>query len=179
MTLSQIAKKIEEVIKDELDYALDDSLMIPVQKFEASLEDTGKVLAKLRAEGRIRSFMTIQQEGWDTTHWHIRVDEEDFVQGVPARLIQFDAKTGTLQCGERKTKIRPSTNTSHVCRTVFSRPLGEIVQESDILDSIRESKRDNNRLVYDAVNAINKTAKYNLGIQKLLTWERNHVRVNV
>lgn len=173
MTLTEIAATLEVLIEEELDYAVDSSLVISVHKVGASLEDTHKVLTKFKTLGKIREFERLQQDDtWQTTHWHIEVTKNEFHETKAAKNLTFDDRTGIMECQGKKTRIKPGTIMFSVCKKIYEHPLGTNVPEI-------EFERDGRRSVYDAVQGINKRASERLGIPKLLTYERCHVRVNV
>lgn len=91
--------------------------------------------------------------------------------------LQFNEETGQILFGTMRCQIPINTNQYFLCRKMFSVPLGTPVKEIDILDMI-DWARDTKRSVYDAMLAVNKKAKQNLGIEKLLKWNAGRVWVN-
>jgi len=91
--------------------------------------------------------------------------------------LQFNEETGQILFGSIRCQIPINTNQYFLCRKMFSVALGTPVKEIDILDMI-DWARDTKRSVYDAMLAVNKKAKQNLGIEKLFKWNAGRVWVN-
>lgn len=91
--------------------------------------------------------------------------------------LRFNEETGQILFGNIQCQIPINTNQYFLCRKMFSAPLGTPVKEIDILDMI-DWARDTKRSVYDAMLAVNKKAKQNLGIEKLFKWNAGRVWVN-
>lgn len=91
--------------------------------------------------------------------------------------LRFNEETGQILFGNIQCQIPINTNQYFLCRKMFSTPLGTPVKEIDILDMI-DWARDTKRSVYDAMLAVNKKAKQNLGIEKLFKWNAGRVWVN-
>jgi len=87
--------------------------------------------------------------------------------------LSFDSETGILSYRGKKCEIPFKTYQHAVCAKLFEHP-GERVDEKDILMAVdlERDKADSERLVKDAVYAVNRKAKAELGIKDALVWKK-------
>lgn len=91
--------------------------------------------------------------------------------------IRFDEKTGIISGGGKLCEIPINTNQYFLCKAIFAVPFGTLIQEIDILD-LMDWARDNKDSVYDAMRAVNKKIKEDLGIEKLMKWKARRIFVD-
>jgi DNA-binding response OmpR family regulator len=93
--------------------------------------------------------------------------------------LAFDAETGILSYRGKTCAIPFKTYQHAVCAKLFEHP-GERVDEKDILTAVdlERDKADSERLVKDAVHAVNRKAKAELGITDALVWKKLTAWVN-
>jgi len=148
--------------------------------------DQKAVLAELKKKKVIASF---------------KLDDGDFVISKPSRStlrdyyltikdrpepkterpvdtrIKFDMKTGIINIGGKLCEIPINTNQYFLCKILFAVPFGTPVTETDIVDMIDWAK-ETKRSVYDAMSAVNKRIKSDLGIDKFIKWKTGRVRID-
>lgn len=88
--------------------------------------------------------------------------------------IRFDEKSGIISMGGKTCPITINTNHYFLCKILFKEKFGTPVTETDIVDMIDWAK-DTKRGVYDAMNAVNKKIKADLGIDKFFRWKTGRV----
>ncbi len=91
--------------------------------------------------------------------------------------IKFDEKTGIISMGGKSCEIPINTNQYFLCKTIFAVPFGTLVKEIDFLD-LMDWARDSKDSVYDAMRAVNKKIKEDLGIEKLMKWKVRRIFVD-
>lgn len=91
--------------------------------------------------------------------------------------LKFDEKTGVISAGGKSCEIPINTNQYFICKTIFAVPFGTLIKEIDFLDSM-DWARDSKDSVYDAMRAINKRIKRDLGIDKLLKWKVRRIYID-
>ncbi len=90
--------------------------------------------------------------------------------------VLFDVKTGTLKLGSKTCDIPDETLEYYICRFTFkNRKVA--AKEDDILEKSVKSQ-ESQRAVYDAMLRVNKKAKTNLGLEKLLVYKAAKIRIN-
>ncbi|MFA4999439.1 MAG: hypothetical protein WC519_01795 [Parcubacteria group bacterium] len=90
--------------------------------------------------------------------------------------VGFNENSAIISLAGKKCQIPIKTNQHFLCREVFEHR-DRRIDEIDILD-ILDWRKDGKRSVYDALLAVNKKAKRDLGINKLLEWQNNTVWLN-
>jgi len=150
------------------------------------ISDQKAVLAELKKKKVISSF---------------KLDDGDFVISKPSRSmlrdyylkledrpepkaatpidtrIRFDEKTGIISMGGKPCEIPFNTNQYFLCKALFDKQFGTPVTETDIVD-MADWAKDTKRSVYDAMNAVNKRIKNDLGIEKFIRWKTGRVRID-
>ena len=91
--------------------------------------------------------------------------------------LRFDEQTGLISMGTKTCEIPINTNQYFLCKTIFTVPFGALVKEIDFLDSM-EWLGDNKDSVYDAMRAVNKKIKQDVGIDRLLKWKARRVYID-
>jgi hypothetical protein len=93
--------------------------------------------------------------------------------------LAFDPQTGILSFRGKTCEIPFKTYQHALCAKLFERP-GVRVDEKDIMRAIdwEMDKADSDRLVKDAVYAVNRKAEIELGIEKILVWKKFTAWVN-
>lgn len=91
--------------------------------------------------------------------------------------IMFDEKTGIISMGGKPCEIPINTNQYFLCKTIFAVPFGTLVKEIDSLD-LMDWAKDSKDSVYDAMRAVNKKIKHDLGIDKLLKWKVRRIFID-
>ena len=91
--------------------------------------------------------------------------------------LEFDEKTGVISMGGKSCDIPINTNQYFLCKTIFAVPFGTLVKEIDFLD-LMEWIGDGKDSVYDAMRAINKRTKEDLGIEKLMKWKVRRIYID-
>lgn len=91
--------------------------------------------------------------------------------------IRFDERTGIISMGGKTCPITLNTNHYFLCKLLFKEKFGTPVTETDIVDMIDWAK-DTKRGVYDAMNAVNKKIKADLGIDKFFRWKTGRVWID-
>ena len=93
--------------------------------------------------------------------------------------LAFDPETGILSFRGKTCEIPFKTYQHALCTKLFERP-GVRVDEKDIMREIdwEMDKADSDRLVKDAVYAVNRKAETELGIEKILVWKKFTAWVN-
>jgi hypothetical protein len=93
--------------------------------------------------------------------------------------LAFDPETGMLSFHGKSCEIPFKTYQHALCAKLFERP-GVRVDEKDIMRAIdwEMDKADSDRLVKDAVYAVNRKAEAELGIEKILVWKKFTAWVN-
>lgn len=86
--------------------------------------------------------------------------------------LAFDAENGTISFHGKTCQLPLKTYQHFICQKLFEQP-GRRMDEKDILLGIDWTRDQGNsdRLVRDAIYAVNRRAKADLGINKLLAWE--------
>jgi hypothetical protein len=86
--------------------------------------------------------------------------------------LSFDPESGMISFHGKNCQLPLKTYQHFICQKLFEQP-GRRMDEKDILLGIDWTRDQGNsdRLVRDAVYAVNRRAKADLGIQKLLAWE--------
>jgi|GEM_PF-3615715 len=87
--------------------------------------------------------------------------------------LAFDPETGIISFHGKKCEIPFKTYQHALCTKLFERP-GIRVDEKDIMRGIdwEMDKADSDRLVKDAVYAVNRKVKAELGIKNILVWKK-------
>lgn len=91
--------------------------------------------------------------------------------------IRFDEKTGIISMGGKPCEIPINTNQYFLCKAIFAVPFGTLVKEIDFLD-LMDWARDSKDSVYDAMRAVNKKIKEDLGIEKLMKWKARRIYID-
>jgi hypothetical protein len=93
--------------------------------------------------------------------------------------LAFDPETGILSFRGKTCEIPFKTYQHALCAKLFERA-GVRVDEKDIMRAIdwEMDKADSDRLVKDAVYAVNRKAEIELGIEKILVWKKFTAWVN-
>ena len=92
--------------------------------------------------------------------------------------IRFNERNGHIHMGVLEPCPIPiSTNQYFLCKLLFKEKFGTPVTETDIVDMIDWAK-DTKRGVYDAMNAVNKKIKADLGIDKFFRWKIGRVWID-
>ena len=104
----------------------------------------------------------------------------------PTGKIEFLDEEPALKLGDKKCALPPYKNEHFFCRATFEHQINEPIDWSIIYekmtgyyeDHFGKSKdtRQNQRLVYDAIEAINKRAKELLDIEKLFVWQEKTIK---
>jgi len=107
-------------------------------------------------------------------------------QKAPTGKVEFLDEEPTLKLGDKKCALPPYKNEHFFCRATFEHQINEPIDWSIIYekmtgyyeDHFGKSKdtRQNQRLVYDAIEAINKRAKELLDIEKLFVWQEKTIK---
>jgi hypothetical protein len=86
--------------------------------------------------------------------------------------LAFDPESGVISFHGKNCQLPLKTYQHFICKKLFELP-GRRMDETDILLDIDWTRDQGNsdRLVRDAVYAVNRRAKADLGIKKLLAWE--------
>jgi len=86
--------------------------------------------------------------------------------------LAFDPESGVISFHGKNCQLPLKTYQHFICQKLFEQ-LGRRMDEKDILLGIDWTRDQGNsdRLVRDAVYAVNRRAKADLGIEKLLAWE--------
>ena len=92
-------------------------------------------------------------------------------------MIRFDEKTGIISMGGKPCEIPINTNQYFLCKALFDKKFGTPVTETDIVD-MADWAKDTKRSVYDAMNAVNKRIKSDLGIEKFIKWKTGRVWID-
>jgi hypothetical protein len=91
--------------------------------------------------------------------------------------IRFDEKTGIISMGGKPCPIPINTNQYFLCKTIFAVPFGTLVKEIDFLD-LMDWAKDSKDSVYDAMRAVNKKIKRDLGIDKFMKWKVRRIFID-
>lgn len=91
--------------------------------------------------------------------------------------IRFDERTGIISMGGKTCPITLNTNHYFLCKILFKEKFGTPVTETDIVDMIDWAK-DTKRGVYDAMNAVNKKIRSDLGLDKFFRWKTGRVWID-
>ncbi len=89
--------------------------------------------------------------------------------------VRFDAKASKLTFSGKSCDIPDETLEYYICKLVFKNRR-TAAKEDDILEYTTKSQ-DSQRAVYDAMLRINKKAREQLGIEKLLSYKAAKVRI--
>jgi hypothetical protein len=109
-----------------------------------------------------------------------QVLEEAVVEPViNIQPLVFDSETGVISFHGKNCQLPLKTYQHVICSKLFDRP-GARMDEKDILFDIdwARGQKNSDRLIRDAVYAVNRKAKNDLGIENLLLWKRLTVWVN-
>jgi len=88
----------------------------------------------------------------------------------------FDPKTGEIVFGKKKCGLPIGSNQYQLCKTLFELPIGEWLQEIDVIEKFYRGK-DSQRGFYDAIRLSNKKIEEKLKIKKLLEYGASRVRI--
>jgi len=91
--------------------------------------------------------------------------------------IRFNEQTGVISMGVKICPIPINTNQYFLCKTIFAVPFGTLVKEIDFLD-LMDWAKDSKDSVYDAMRAVNKKIKRDLGINKFLKWKVRRIFID-
>ncbi len=91
--------------------------------------------------------------------------------------IRFNEQTGMISMGGKTCPIPINTNQYFLCKTIFAVPFGTLVKEIDFLD-LMDWAKDSKDSVYDAMRAINKKIKRDIGIDKFLKWKVRRIFID-
>ncbi len=96
------------------------------------------------------------------------------VEPVKTQTITFDEKAGNIIFGIKKCEVPVGSNQYQLCKALFSRPLGEWVNETDVVSNFY---KEGPRSFYDAVRFVNKRAEQMFKIKKLLSYKASRVQI--
>ncbi|HUD07298.1 MAG TPA: hypothetical protein VMR34_05415 [Candidatus Saccharimonadales bacterium] len=91
-------------------------------------------------------------------------------------LVRFDTKTSVLVFGDKTCDIPDETLEHYICKFAFKNRR-VAAKEDDILEKTVKSQ-DSQRAVYDAMLRVNKKAREQLGIEKLLKYKAAKIRID-
>jgi len=92
-------------------------------------------------------------------------------------IIKFSEHTGHITMGTKPCEIPINTNQYFLCKTIFAVPFGTLVKEIDFFD-LMDWAKDSKDSVYDAMRAVNKKIKRDLGIDKFLKWKVRRIFID-
>jgi len=129
-------------------------------------EDGDFIITKPSRSGIIEFFNKIE-------HKNIKPKET----GPVDNKIRFNEQTGVISMGVKTCPIPINTNQYFLCKTIFTVPFGTLVKEIDFLD-LMDWAKDSKDSVYDAMRAVNKKIKRDLGIDKFLKWKVRRIFID-
>jgi len=91
--------------------------------------------------------------------------------------IRFDEKTGIISMGGKPCEIPINTNQYFLCKALFAVPFSTRVKEIDILD-LMDWAKDSKDSVYDAMRAVNRKIKLDIGIDKFMKWKVRRIFID-
>lgn len=96
------------------------------------------------------------------------------VEPIKTPSITFDEKSGNIIFGTKKCEVPVGSNQYQLCKALFSRPLGEWLNETDVVSNFY---KEGPRSFYDAVRFVNKRAEQVFKIKKLLAYKASRVQI--
>ena len=107
-----------------------------------------------------------------------RITDELLEEAKFYPLPTFDEKKSELKFEDKECPIPPSTHQFYLCKVMFSHrnQIGDWIAEQDILDCI-DIENPGPRTAYDAMLALNRLVKANLGIYKFMQMENSRFRI--
>ena len=105
---------------------------------------------------------------------------ESLVSAVMDNKPIFDENSGKFFFNGKECQIPLKTNQYFLCKKMFNTAFGVRIKEIDILDTIDHElvKESGNRIVYDALRAVNAKVAVDLGIQELFEWRNNTIWIS-
>lgn len=107
-------------------------------------------------------------------------------QKVPSNKVEFLDEESVLKLGDKKCALPPYKNEHFFCRAAFEHQVNEPIDWSIIYEKMTgyyeehfgksKDTRQNQRRVYDAMEAINKRVKELLDIEKLFVWQEKTIK---
>ncbi len=107
-------------------------------------------------------------------------------QKAPIGKIEFLDEESALKLGDKKCALPSYKNEHFFCRAAFEHQINEPIDWSIIYEKMTgyyeehfgksKDTRENQRLVYDAMEAINKRAKEAWDIEKLFVWREKTIK---
>ena len=145
---------------------------------------------------QLRNIQCLDRQGrFDDDNFELEIDRERFEKFYkkhfqeikpPTGKVEFSDDEAVLKLGDKKCALPPYKNEHFFCRATFEHQINEPIDWSIIYekmtgyyeDHFGKSKdtRQNQRLVYDAMEAINKRAKELLDIEKLFVWQEKTIK---
>lgn len=97
--------------------------------------------------------------------------------------IKYDDQAARLYVGDQKCQMPPYRNEHSLCRAMFGYKVNEPVDWSEIYEKINESEPELpepcSRMIWDAMNALNKRVKKDINTDdKLFTWQGKTIKRN-
>lgn len=90
--------------------------------------------------------------------------------------LKFDPQAGVISLGTAKCELPIGSNQYQLCKTLFGQPLGEWLNETDVVEEFYRGK-ESRRAFYDAIRLTNQKVERGLKIRKLLVYDAARVKI--
>ena len=129
---------------------------------------------KLDKDGEIvaRNYSRLVSAAKNDNPEKTKPESPKIVKSIPS----FDPRNGIVKLGDKQTEIPLGSNQYQLCKKLFEIPLGDWLQETDVIDHFNRGK-DSGRSFYDAIRLANQKIEDDLKVKKLLEYQASRVRV--
>ena len=177
MDLREKEVKVRSLIEEKIEYG--DRLALrqeELRKWDISPREISLILEKFEKEKRIHKYeVRPRVRVWTTLEYWKHPNLENLT-------LCYETTKRSIVFGQHEIPLRGKTQIG-VCKAILSRPLGEFIEESDILDEVFGESYDNpsahKRTVRDSARALNKKVERQVGKKDLFFFQGSKVRVNL
>lgn len=123
---------------------------------------------------------TIPDENYNKPVYYLHINKEKLEPAVSKESFSFDVETGLLHFQGKICELPLKQIEYYVFNTLYTKPIGTHVSEDDIetaIDLINKDSENSSR-IYDAHRRINRRAKEELGITRLIGYKNANYWIN-